>query len=82
MIALAAFAWKNRVILAVGALMLSALAYHKAEVSSAYRAGGAAARAEIEAANRAALEKADKAARDLDACPPGRWNRRTGTCDP
>lgn len=71
---------RNGRAIAVGALVIAALVYHRIEVSSAYRAGGAAARAEIEAANRAALEKADKAARDLDACPPGGWDRTVGKC--
>lgn len=79
MIALLARHWR---FVAVAALVAAGLAWHHAAVSAAYRAGGDAVRSAIEASNREALEKAEKAARDLDACPPGKWDRRAGKCEP
>jgi hypothetical protein len=75
-----ALLWRYRVSLAVGAIIAAALVWHRAEVSSASRQGWSAARAELEAANRAAAEKADEAARTLAECPLDRWSRETGQC--
>jgi len=72
--------WRFRGYVALAAFLLTAWAWHHVALREAYRAGAAAARAEIDAANRAAAEKANEAARTLAECPLGMWDRETGTC--
>ena len=36
----------------------------------------------IEAANKASGSKADAAEREVLNCPPGKWNREAGKCEP
>lgn len=63
-----------------GALLIVAIA---ASLYGMGRADGkAAAIAKIEAANAKALSKADAAERNVLSCPPGKWSREAGKCEP
>jgi hypothetical protein len=69
--------------LVTGVLVAAGL-YHWRATSAAYEAGKANATETIRAANEASEKRADKAERnpDFSNCPLGKWNRRTGTCEP
>lgn len=71
--------WKP---LAIVLLLMSLYGWHKWQVSAAFREGKAAAVEAIEAANRAASAKADKAQLTVDQCHAkgGTWNREAGKC--
>lgn len=78
---IAALLWRYRAILAVGALILSALVWHRVEVSAAASRGYASAITWITGANQAARDKADAGERKLGDCPAGQWNRQSGKCE-
>lgn len=69
--------------LVAGVLIAGGL-YHWRAVHAAHEAGKQAATETIKAANEASEKRADKAERnpDFSNCPLGKWNRRTGTCEP
>jgi hypothetical protein len=68
----------------VAGVLAAAALYHWRATNAAYEAGKATATETIRAANEASEKRADKAERnpDFSNCPLGKWNRRTGTCEP
>ena len=68
--------------IAILASIIGLFAYHKWQVSAAFREGKAAAVEAIEKANRASNAKADKAQLTVDQCHAkgGTWNREAGKC--
>ena len=68
----------------VAGVLVAAGLYHWRATNAAYEAGKQAATETIRAANEASEKRADKAERnpDFSNCPLGKWNRRTGTCEP
>ena len=84
MLALISFALSNWRVFAIGAaaLVLAGWAWHEHDTLIAQ--GAAQERAQMEAANAAALEKANQAATDVDACyrrgAGYTWDRTLGVC--
>jgi hypothetical protein len=68
----------------VAGVLAAAALYHWRATNAAYEAGKATATETIRDANEASEKRADKAERnpDFSNCPLGKWNRRTGTCEP
>lgn len=78
-IAIAQLGWPARAAVA-GVLAIVAIVVMMR--SADQKAGGAAVREKINAANRAAADKADAGEREVLDCPAGKWSREKSKCEP